>query len=702
MRYGCGAILSITALALAGCQGGGSSFTPNSTGTALPTQITQSQSITPAGGSVSATLGVQTVTVKVPAGAVASTATFSLTVYANSAIPKTLAANAKQTLAKRATRSVSSDAILISSFSLSDGGVPLLKPLQASLTTANAASGSVFRLAGYGTNAFGDVDTVTWSSNLATEDDNVKYAGITLAANTLYAFYVTALPQAAPTFTLVMTGPTTVGTLTTGSYTGVDTDGNGFPILPAGTVTFTVDNPGIGTINASTGVLTAGPSDGTGNVVATDAARGLTGKLAVSVNGSVRPAGSGDTFTYTGTMTTVLTDNLAPVPGGTPAPVTSTTTAKVNQTVASTGTTDGVNYTLNTDEVDHASLTDLETKTQTQLAYKSTGANAYVVRTVKSASVEPATQVSYETDYGANNGALTAIPEAVGTTLTNDAQSTYTETDPGNPGYDNLGNPTQPTIVRVSDPLNQYQMEIWTNGFPGFYQQSSSGLGIAQVLLNATPIEYDLEPVAPDASSPYPVKYDVVENIYELNNNFQKIASLGTAKNYPWYGTSVPSTLFSDTVTITPQSSLDASCTPFGTATSATLVKETYTSLDTALGQTETRTIKSYDQAGPGTVCIVLSDTVNTFYDFSGQEGATILKRPLSPTPYETDSVTESLSLAGTTAQSAGRSTQSTSTGLRLPVAGALRARFDHVAAQVRQKQANRLSALSRTLRGKL
>ena len=79
-----------------------------------------------------------------------------------------------------------------------------------------------------------------------------------------------------------------------------------------------------------------------------------------------------------------------------------------------------------------------------------------------------------------------------------------------------------------------------------------------------------------------------------------------------------------------------------------------------------------------------------------------VLKRPLNATPYETDSVTETLSLATTTAQSAGRSTQSASIGARLPVAAALRARFDHLAAQNRQKQANRISAFSQTLRGKL
>ena len=57
------------ALALAGCQGGGANPPQFNTGTAGPTSATSSQTVTPAGGSVSTTLGTQTVKVIVPAGA---------------------------------------------------------------------------------------------------------------------------------------------------------------------------------------------------------------------------------------------------------------------------------------------------------------------------------------------------------------------------------------------------------------------------------------------------------------------------------------------------------------------------------------------------------------------------------------------------------------------------------------------------------
>jgi hypothetical protein len=686
-------MLSITTLALAGCGGGsGGGVTPPA-----PTQATQSQSIGAAGGSVSTTLGTATVNIKVPAGAVGTTATFTLTVYSNVAAPKPLS-RARQTQSVRATRAVSSDAVLIVSFTLTDGGVPLLKPLQASVTTAAAASGSVFRLAGYGTNGFGDVDTATWTNNVATEDDNPKYAGVTLAADTLYAFYTTAAPLAPPTFVVTVSGLTPIGAISTATYSALETDGNGFPIL-ATALTFSVDTPALGTINPSTGALATGPSDASGHVVATDASRGVSGKLAIAVSGSVRPAGSGDTFSYTGTMTTVLTVNQASQPNGTTTPVTSTTTAGVNETVTSGGTADGVNYALYADEIDQAALSSLETKTETRLAYQSTGTNTYVVRALASISTEPATQVAYATYYGPNSGALTALPEAAGTTLHNDAQSTYREYDPGNPGA-SQGNQTGPTIERVADPKNQYQMYIWTDGFEGTYAQSSSGLGIAQVLLNYSPAEYDFEPVAPDPQSPFSVKDDILVNVYQLNANRQQDGLLGQFLAYPWYGTSVPAALFSDTLTITPQSKLDPSCATYGTNATATLVQEQYTSLDVTLGQTEARSVKSFDVAGPGTVCTVLSDTVKTYYDYSIQSGPYIVFQATSTTPTETDSVAETLSLSSTTAQSAGRRTQSAAVGPQLPVAAALRARFDHVVAQIRQKQANRFATYSRTMRG--
>src|ERR1700681_2435324 len=82
--------MSCRALALAGCQGGGSNPPSPNTGVAPPLSVTQSGPVTPGGGSVTTTLGTQTVTVTAPAGAVSGAGPLSVTVFANNAAPKTL------------------------------------------------------------------------------------------------------------------------------------------------------------------------------------------------------------------------------------------------------------------------------------------------------------------------------------------------------------------------------------------------------------------------------------------------------------------------------------------------------------------------------------------------------------------------------------------------------------------------------------
>ncbi|HTD37635.1 MAG TPA: hypothetical protein VK669_08965, partial [Candidatus Limnocylindrales bacterium] len=84
-----GALLLVAAVALASCQGGGASPPPFPTGQGLPPSVTTTQSISPSGGTVAATLGAATVTVIVPNGALSAQGTVAITVYGSGA-PKTL------------------------------------------------------------------------------------------------------------------------------------------------------------------------------------------------------------------------------------------------------------------------------------------------------------------------------------------------------------------------------------------------------------------------------------------------------------------------------------------------------------------------------------------------------------------------------------------------------------------------------------
>jgi len=63
----------------------------------------------------------------------------------------------------------------------------------------------------------------------------------------------------------------------------------------------------------------------------------------------------------------------------------------------------------------------------------------------------------------------------------------------------------------------------------------------------------------------------------------------------------------------------DSSCSsvPASIGTSGDQIVETYSVLDPVLGYTETRTTTTYDVAGYGPACVVISDTLDSYYDYS-------------------------------------------------------------------------------------
>jgi len=584
----------------------------------------------------------------------------------------------------------------------------LLKPLKLALANPGPAAGSVYRLAGFGTNGFMDVDTVTWAAGgsnvgVATEDNNNAYANASSAIKALYGFYIVPLANAAPAPTLIAaaTGPATVEAGTTAQYGATESDGNGFPVL-GHAFTFSVDNPAMGTITPA-GLLSAGATDTNGNVVATDTtiATATPGKLPVHVS-SARPNASSDKFLFTGTLVTSLTAQQPPTPpSGAPGPpVTSTTTAQVVQNISSGGSTDGVNFTLNNDEFDNESLRTTEIKTATNLNYSpnpSTG--GFAVRVTQEVSTD-SNGVKYQTNYGPNNGAVALLPE-IAVSGGNDAQLVYQEFDPGNPAFNPATgqNTTGPTIQRNVNGDGSYTEVIFNNGFLDSYMQNVDGTGVAKVTGGAT--EYDFLPPTTSGGVTF-----VPINVFNVNTTTGVKTPNGAQRQvFPWYGNTVPAPVSSDNLTITPSTALDASC-PASAAfvktgkTTANLITETYKAYDFVLGQIETRTTKTFDVAGPGTVCVVLNDRIDTWYDYSGQEGNITQKRPTNATPFQTTVVTETLGqqIVAGSPSSSSRSTQSTTA--RASVIAALRARFAHVVAKAKADQARRLSNSTRNARG--
>lgn len=665
------AAVSLTVL-LAGCGGGSSTPAPPP-----PTTTSASAAIGTSGGTVSTSVSGKIAMVVVPPGALPAAATVTLTAYAAVDFPRAVQA------AGRRPASLPSGTTPLLEVSLDTGGVPLRKAVQLSLGPVTAAAGAVVRLAGYGASGFSDVDTVTVVNGAATEDEAIAYPGASLAAKTLYAFYAVpaagAAPPPAPSVTVTQTSP--AGSVPVGSTAqfAASESVNGFPYLSA-PIAFSLDAAQVGTIDAKTGVLTTGSIDASGNVVATDAATKASGKAPVRI-ASARPAQTGDTFAFAGTLTQTLTDYLLP---GTTGPVSSTQTAQVTQAIVSSGSADGVHYTLTTDESDASPLRTYQTHTVSSLAYQS-GGGATVVRLAGQDTTD-SNGVEYVTSYGPANGALTVLPETAAT-LANDAAATYVENDPGNPSYDPATQTLGPTTTRVTASDGSYVQTTAVSQTPVTYTEHADGTGVAD-LSKTSGVEYDF---GVPASGVLPIV------VYNVASDGTKTQNGGVRSVFPWYGTSAP-VLSQDTVTISPGVPLDPSCTAAG-VTAATLVSEQLATVDTVLGQTETRTTKTYDVTGSGTVCVVLADLIKTYYDYSEQEGPFVQKRPSSSTPYESTSVSETLSLTGATVASSARARMSAG-ALRVPVIAAVRARLEAIALKARHDQARRLRDGSlRTLR---
>jgi hypothetical protein len=431
--------MSCLALAVAGCQGGGANPPSPNTGVAPPPSVTTSGTVTPAGGSVTTTLGTQTVVVTAPPGAVSGSGTLSVTVYANNSAPKSLLS------AGRKVRTIGADSVLLTEFTITLTGATLVKPLQASLTTGPAASGSVFRLAGLGT-AFDDVDTVTFGAGKATTDQNIAYSRMSLANGTFYAFYVEPAAQASAAATPVVTvtgAPANpVGMLGTAQFSATEAQPNGFPYLdPA--FSFTLDNATLGKVTSG-GAFTAGPIDGAGNITATDTTAGRgnpSGKSAVTVS-SQRPGNLGDTFTFTGSLTsTIQLVNSNPTKQQVDtASIALTSTVTAASAVATP--LPAVTTVSHSDETDTYPLLTVKTGTDNTYAY-ATGTAAGIPATIVpgtvaiiSAVAKDSNGVLYATQYDpsgiSGNGILDVLPEKAGAFGPNNAVLQYDETDQAN------------------------------------------------------------------------------------------------------------------------------------------------------------------------------------------------------------------------------------------------------------------------------
>ena len=671
--------MSCLALALAGCQGGGSNPPLPNTGVAPPPSVTTSGTVTPAGGSVTTTLGTQTVVVTAPPGAVSGSGTLSVTVFANNAAPKTLHS------AGRKVQTIGADSVLLTEFTVTLTGATLVKPLQASLTTGAAASGSVFRLAGLGT-SFDDVDTVTFAAGKATTDQNITFSRISLANGTYYAFYVEPSTEAtaAATPVIAVTGAPVnpFAMFGTAQFSATEAQPNGFPYLDTN-FTFTLDNPSIGAIT-SAGAFTAGSVDGAGNVTATDTTAGRSnpnGKRQVTVS-SQRPSNVGDSFTFTGklTTTTQLVNSNPTQPQTDTATIALTTTTSPSAPPIVVATPGPVTATTtNTAETDTYPLETVSTNTATLYGYV-TGSTGVPANVVPGSFLQISTQatdsngVQYATQFDpsgpSGNGILDVLPEKTGAFGPNNAVLQYDETDQAKFARHRVVGATGSYVETGTDAFHDVQTITVNSDLSASYDaRQYSGFRFTMT--------------AP-TGSPAKITFRVFNS---AGTNIQSFSLT------PWFpaGVTQPST---ETDVDNGPTTYPGSCNvPAKYGTSGNQIVQTITRVDPALGNSEVMTTTTYVAPRVGPVCIQLADTVKTFYDYTLQNGFIVLVGS-GTTNIQLTTLNETLTLqsasveGGTATLSSGRLTSGTRTVSSAsamnfaPVAFA-RARFEHA---VREK----------------
>lgn len=671
------------ALALAGCQGGGANPPPFNSGNPPPTSATQSASLTPSGGSVTTTLGTQTVKVIVPPGALSGPGTVSLTVYSSGSAPKPLQSSGRK------VQTIAANAVLITEFSVAVTGATLLKPLQAQLTTQPAVSGSIFRLAGFGT-SFDDVDTVTFAAGLATSDLNIKYPRMSLATppnGTIYAFYTEPPPSPdvppAPVITVVPAVPNPIGMFGSTTFSASEASPNGFPYLDT-TFTYALNNATLGKIDPATGVFTAGPLDGTSTITATDTTAGRgnpTGSGPVSVT-SQRPGNLGDSFTFTGTLssTTQLVNRNATQPQTDTAAVTLTSSVSPSPTPHPiTSPAPGILTVVHSDETDVYPLQTIKTSTDTGYGYV-TGQGSLPANIPPGSVVMTATQSTdsngstYLTQYDPSHGSglIDVLPETAGPFGPNNATLHYTETDPAKFGRDRMVAANGSYVEHGTDAFNDVQTLTVNSDLSAVYDaRQYSGLAFTMT--------------APSA----PPNPRIILRVF--NSSGTQIAAF----NIPsWIPTTMtqPST---ETDVDNGSKTYPAACNvPAKYGTAGNQIVQTINRADPALGNLEVQTTTTYMAPRVGPVCIQMTDSVQTFYDYTLQNGFSLLVSG-GTVPLELTSISETLTLQSAktesgatttstsrTASSATRAAATVTSSAFAPVSFA-RARFEHV---VREK----------------
>jgi len=340
-----------------------------------------------------------------------------------------------------------------------------------------------------------------------------------------------------------------------------------------------------------------------------------------------RPAAAGDTFAFSGTETQRI---VRSVPTPTPPPVTTNFTVSQTTTVQSSGCSSGTDF--HTVEIDAGANQTTTVTTDSCFTFPAAGTGPVIETRSTSAD---SNGVNLTQTFGAGNGQVDQLPEALGQTWDNGAAGTLNGTNPDGSTATQTTNPdgsyietdmniAGTTTIAEKNDLSGTETAPTTAFF---------GCGTATMFAVATPnpsgipITVSSVGCAP-APTPAPQSFVLTPN---------------------WYP--VPPNLASDMTSDMGSSSIPTGCasTAFGTAGND--LHEVKTRLDTVLGDTDKETIDTWVAFGPGPLCVQLTDVFKIYYDFTGQTTQGIF----SPTPQQTTTTMELIGLQTETLHSVDR-----------------------------------------------
>lgn len=324
-----------------------------------------------------------------------------------------------------------------------------------------------------------------------------------------------------------------------------------------------------------------------------------------------RPIASGDTFSYSGSLSQTYTQS-APCPQPT-----STASASISVNVTDTATTapgGGAASTSTAVETD-AYPTQTGTTTTAQLLQIS-GSKLLLYSTNSSDGFGNSIQTTYNTAQEIDD---------LGT------GGTWSNTDPSGSVSETLADGGSVTRTIATD---------------GSYKdvQTYAGGGTATINVNGVATGNTL-----DGSGSYVFAGVTFAYLAPSGGNITldiTSPSGNKSRSFPaWFAVPSSGGYITDSFADNGSKPFDASCNvPSAIGTSGTQVVETYNVLDPILGYTETRTTTTYDVAGWGPACVVIADTLKSYYDYS-QDTTRIDYQSTTGQPNSVNAIDETLSV---------------------------------------------------------